>query len=63
MMRAVAAFIDKGGALRLRLKPDKPQAVAALGEDGRTPQQVIDLLHLTLANDPPPGARKNAKKN
>ncbi len=59
MMRSVAAFIDKGGALRLHIKPDKPTVVADLGEAGQTPQQVVDLLHLTLVNDPPAGAKKN----
>ncbi|MEP7210533.1 MAG: hypothetical protein ABI740_06825 [Alphaproteobacteria bacterium] len=58
-MRAVAALIDKGGALRLRIKPDKPTAVATLGEGGQTPQQVADALHFTVVNDPPAGAKKN----
>jgi hypothetical protein len=61
MMRAVAGFIDKGGALRLRIKPDKPTAVATLSEGDRSPQQVIDLLHLTLVNDPPAGAGEKKK--
>jgi hypothetical protein len=61
MIRSVAAFIDKGGALRLRLKPDKPMAVADLYEANRTPQQVVDTLHLTVTNDPPPGAKDKKK--
>ncbi|MBI1360757.1 MAG: hypothetical protein GC155_10820 [Alphaproteobacteria bacterium] len=59
MMRSVAAFIEKGGALHLRIEPDKPLPLSQLGGGMSSSQELLDMLHLTLVNDPPAGAKKN----